>query len=179
MPRSGKLPKRITGHIARKIFLSAGYGMTDEQISELLGVSVDTIDRAKKDAEFGGTLKRVKELSDQKVVNALYMRAIGYDYEEESATKDGPVMCQKKMHPDVTACIFWLKNRQGEQWRDKTPDGEDPAAARSSITQIFCNIGKKQLDLISRGADPMATLFGDDLKNEWDSGSRIKATTGA
>jgi len=26
----------------------------------------------------------------------------------------------ERMPPDTTACIFWLKNRWPEQWRDKT-----------------------------------------------------------
>ena len=26
---------------------------------------------------------------------------------------------EKRMPPDTTACIFWLKNRRKEQWREK------------------------------------------------------------
>ena len=26
----------------------------------------------------------------------------------------------EEVAPDTTACIFWLKNRQREHWRDKT-----------------------------------------------------------
>lgn len=30
-----------------------------------------------------------------------------------------PVACLEEVPPDTTACIFWLKNRQSKDWRDK------------------------------------------------------------
>lgn len=38
-------------------------------------------------------------------------------------TKDGDVVREQIIEhvpPDVTACIFWLKNRRSSEWRDKT-----------------------------------------------------------
>lgn len=112
-------PRKITNHIARKIFLLAGYGLTDVQLADVFDINPDTIAEVKKNAEFSESLKRSKDKADLAVVNSLYKRAIGYEYEEEYANKDGAVMCKKVMHPDVTACIFWLKNRQRADWRDK------------------------------------------------------------
>lgn len=45
--------------------------------------------------------------------------------------KDAPVYApyRAKVAPNVTAAIFWLKNRRGQEWRDKVatelsgPDG--------------------------------------------------------
>ena len=36
------------------------------------------------------------------------------------ANSDKPVLVPYQVHvpPDVTACIFWLKNRRPAQWRD-------------------------------------------------------------
>lgn len=36
-------------------------------------------------------------------------------------------MTKKEVVPDVTAQIFWLKNRKPEKWRDK-PEYEDHSA---------------------------------------------------
>lgn len=111
-------PRKITAHIARKIFFLAGYGLTDDQLAEVFNLSTDTIQKYKHDANFLPALKKIKEQADLKVVNSLFKRAVGYDYFEQGATKDGPVELRKVMHPDVTACIFWLKNRQRENWRN-------------------------------------------------------------
>ena len=50
---------------------------------------------------------------------------MGYQYEEEFWGKnhDGEMVVVKKVlksqAPDVTAQIFWLKNRNPKEWRDK------------------------------------------------------------
>ena len=55
--------------------------------------------------------------------DALAQRAIGYEVDviEKKVLSDGKVIPYKvRRHypPDVTACIFWLKNRNPKQWRD-------------------------------------------------------------
>ncbi|MGE5483158.1 MAG: hypothetical protein ACM3VX_09720, partial [Bacteroidota bacterium] len=57
-----------------------------------------------------------------------YRRACGYDFEETEIIADRTAEGQarparvkrtkKHVPPDVTACIFWLKNREPERWRD-------------------------------------------------------------
>jgi hypothetical protein len=55
---------------------------------------------------------------------SLYTRANGYNYEAVKifmpATRDKPVIVPYIEHvsPDVTAGIFWLKNRDPPHWRD-------------------------------------------------------------
>ncbi|WP_157796221.1 hypothetical protein [Bacillus xiapuensis] len=68
----------------------------------------------------------------------MYLRALGYEYEEETyeefelerpyVKEDGTVVrtelrltkkLKKKQAPDVTAQIFWLKNCRLDKWRDK------------------------------------------------------------
>jgi hypothetical protein len=54
----------------------------------------------------------------------LYHRANGYNYEAVKIFMPGgrakPVYAPYTEHvpPDVTACIFWLKNRDPKNWRD-------------------------------------------------------------
>ncbi len=60
------------------------------------------------------------------VEKALYKRAKGFSYyeitkepDEENPEKEKIVKKQKKtVIPDVSACIFWLKNRLPDKWRD-------------------------------------------------------------
>lgn len=165
--------RKITPHIGRKIFFLAGYGLTDQQIAEVFDISRETINEYKKEADYSDTLKRIKEHADLAVVNALYKNATGYEYTEQVATKDGDIVAlTKHRHPDTIACIFWLKNRQRDKWRDKMPEEQDKEAVRNSVTQIFCNVTKKQQLQISRGSDPMDTLFGDSNKDEWNRDNR-------
>jgi hypothetical protein len=65
-----------------------------------------------------------REIADNAVTRSLYQRATGYDHKAVKVflrKDDGePVHATYVEHcpPDVTACIFWLKNRQRVLWRD-------------------------------------------------------------
>jgi hypothetical protein len=45
---------------------------------------------------------------------------------------------REKMAPDTTACIFWLKNRRKDEWRDKL-DHEHSGKVDLSPTLIYAN----------------------------------------
>lgn len=106
-------------------------GLTDEQIAHNLGISKDTFYRyVKKYPDFYDSLKRGKGPVDFEVENALLKRALGGIY-EDSTTEDRLVEGKKirlkkvvirSIPPDVVACIFWLKNRRPQQWREKVED---------------------------------------------------------
>jgi hypothetical protein len=58
-----------------------------------------------------------------RVVRSLYSRAVGYSFNSEKifCNKDGEVTrvpIVEYVPPDVTAQIFWLKNRDPARWRD-------------------------------------------------------------
>lgn len=99
-------------------------GLTDQQISEKVGINPATLyDWKKKYPEISESLKRGKEVVDIEVENALFKRAIGYRYQEikteDTAEGEKVTTTIKEVVPDVTAQIFWLKNRKPDQWRDK------------------------------------------------------------
>lgn len=114
-------------------------GLTEEEICKRLGVSVSSFAEYKKQfSELMEVLKVNKEIADFRVEDALYMRALGYEFEEETFEEfqlDKPFLngagewvrtelrltkkVKKKQAPDTTAQIFWLKNRKPEVWRDK------------------------------------------------------------
>lgn len=63
-----------------------------------------------------------KEVADLTVEEALYKRAVGYDYWEEVwELVEGEVILTKKykkhLPPDVKAILHWLFNRMPGQWR--------------------------------------------------------------
>lgn len=115
-------------------------GLTNEQIASNMGIRRETlIDWKKKYPNISNTLKRGKEVVDYEVENALLKRALGYTVKEEKLTKDGCVVeLEREVPGDVTAQIFWLKNRKPDAWRDRP---EDNGNKEESIT-IINNIPK-------------------------------------
>ena len=63
-----------------------------------------------------------KEVADMTVEEALYRRAVGYNYVEETyELVEGELRKTKEVHkhvsPDVKAILHWLYNRLPTQWR--------------------------------------------------------------
>lgn len=100
-------------------------GLTDEQIARKIGINPATLYKwIDKFSEIGEAIKKGKAPVDTEVENALLKRALGYDYEEviTEVYGDGKKhvrKVKKHMPPDVTAQIFWLKNRKPDKFRDK------------------------------------------------------------
>lgn len=129
--RRGKYQEWLTDDGLIKLEGWARDGLTDEQIAENMGIAVRTLYNWKdKYVQIMQTLKRGKEVIDRQVENALLKRALGYKYEEvtrekvisaETGIPEMTVtkMVTKEVQPDVTAQIFWLKNRKPKDWRDK------------------------------------------------------------
>lgn len=145
---------------ARKLCL---LGATDDEIADFLGVNVRSVYRWKKSQpEFCQALKDGKVVADTDVASRLNERARGFEYDEAVPIKvktvlyDGGkrvseiervevVMVHRVVPPDTTACIFWLKNRRSQDWRDRqnldvTSNGEgitDIAAASYARLQTM------------------------------------------
>lgn len=101
-------------------------GATDRELADFFGVVESTLNLWKlQHPEFSESLKVGKEVADKRVEEALYHRARGYSHNAVKIlmTKDGDVYREEYIEhypPDTVACIFWLKNRNPEAWRDKT-----------------------------------------------------------
>lgn len=114
-------------------------GHTEGSIARRLGITDDTWTAYKKKySEFSDTIKEGGQLSTALVVNKLYQRAMGFDYEEvqtEVRTTDGLSVIgnervrdkttktarkvTKKVLPDVGAIALILFNRDPENWKNK------------------------------------------------------------
>ena len=115
-------------------------GFIDKEIADFFNVDVATLNRWKlAHDEFRVSLKAGKRHSDDKVVESLYSRALGYEFKEVKEESEGGNVTKtttttKQLAPDTTAQIFWLKNRQPEQWRDKpVSDIEDDTPDKLNI----------------------------------------------
>lgn len=98
-------------------------GWTEDEIADFLGVTRDTIQVWKrKHPEFAYALKDWKIEADARVERSLFERATGYTHYEEKVFQymGEPLVVPTQKHypPNVTAAIFWLKNRKPREWRD-------------------------------------------------------------
>lgn len=126
----GKYERWLTEEGLELVTGWARRGLTDEQIAHNCGITAKTLyEWKKKFSKFCEALKNGKEVADIQVENALYKRAVGYQYQERTVetSEDGTKVkvVTKEMAPDVTAQIFWLKNRQAGLWRDKPAEKPD------------------------------------------------------
>ena len=138
-------PKRIFTDKEQKLIVALYQeGKIDQEIADLLGMPRSTYQYALKSNRLVGTIKRTKEIPDRKVEKALYKRAIGYKYIERkrersleparyprraSVKTEGEypkpqvslkrTVTVKEVPPEVTACIYWLGNRNPKRWRNK------------------------------------------------------------
>lgn len=80
-------------------------GATDDDLARFFGVTDRTLRNWKnRYPEFEQATQDGKTVADAKVSRSLFNKATN-----NGTMKDG----------DTTACIYWLKNRQPEQWRDR------------------------------------------------------------
>jgi transcriptional regulator with XRE-family HTH domain len=125
---AGGRPTKYKPEYENQALILAEKGFTDKEIASIFNVTEQTLNNWKKDfPQFFESLKKGKEIADQKVVQSLYQRALGYSHPEVhisnfqgEITKTNII---KHYPPDTTACIFWLKNRDKENWRDKQDIG--------------------------------------------------------
>lgn len=121
----GKFEEWLTPEGLIKIEGWARDGLTNEQIAYNIGIRDKTLYEWKnKYSEISEALKKGKEVIDRHVENALLKRALGYEFDEvTSELIQGKLIetkvVRKQVAPDVTAQIFWLKNRKPREWRDK------------------------------------------------------------
>lgn len=120
-------------------------GLTDEQIAHNMGIAAGTLyDWKNKYPEISEALKKGKEIVDIIVENALLKRALGYQYTEVTE-EDGDLgrkvkKVTKYMPPDVTAQIFWLKNRRPDKWRDG--NNQKAEASNGIVNDILKAVGE-------------------------------------
>jgi len=109
---------------AKQVMNLCRLGATDQDVANSFGVSNTTVTRWKQaHPEFMEALRRGKIQADANVANRLYQRATGYTHTDYKVFREKgesiTVPYRRHYPPDVLACIFWLKNRRPDLWRDK------------------------------------------------------------
>lgn len=102
--------------------------------------------------------KKGKRPIDFEIENKLLERAMGYDYEETETffeEKDGKQVkkikkIKKHAPPDVSAIIFWLKNRKPEQWRKMSPEFKDKIEAETRKLEIEADMLQHEADKLEK-----------------------------
>ena len=110
----------------RQIYKLCLLGATDSEIADFIGIQESTLNNWKKMyPSFMESLKKGKSVADGNVASKLYIRAIGYEFDETTieqcpARKTTKHKTTTKHIPaSETAAIFWLKNRRPDLWRDR------------------------------------------------------------
>ena len=149
---AGKYEEWLTPEKLTLLEAWARDGLTDEQIAHNCGINAKTLwDWKTKHSQICNALKKGKEVVDIQVENALFKRAMGYktvEVTEETrliGVDDDKVpiyamaeskRVYKEFPPDVTAQIFWLKNRKPKEWRDKQQIDTNISIGENDVVRI-------------------------------------------
>ena len=104
-------------------------GCTNEQLADLLGVSLPCIEKwLQTKPEFLRAVKKGREDADNNISKSLYKRALGYSHPDVHISNYlGNVTItriRKHYPPDTAAAIIWLGNRRPDLWRAR-PEPKD------------------------------------------------------
>ena len=142
MANKGGRPTKFKDEFVEQVEKLAKIGATEEQIAEFFEVTYQTIYNWKQSNEaFREAMLAGKEIADAAVERSLFQRATGYSHAEEKIfCSNGEVVraeSTKHYPPDATSCIFWLKNRKPDDWRDKREvTGSDGGPLTVQIVQF-------------------------------------------
>ena len=99
-------------------------GATNDEMALFFNVSPSTFEKwIKKHEEVRSAMLAGKALANSQVADRLYQRAMGYSHPDIDVRVIHGVVVKtpiiKHYPPDTVACIFWLKNRDKANWRDR------------------------------------------------------------
>lgn len=109
---------------------AADMGMTERELAKFLDISYATLQNWKSQyPEFREALMIGKEGPNQRVVAAAFQSAIGYTVEikKGALNKQGELVEWTEtqyIKPEPTMQIFWLKNRDNDNWNDRNGNAE-------------------------------------------------------
>lgn len=105
-------------------------GATEEEMAARLGISrYSFIEYKKQFSDFSNILKKTKDFVDGQVENALLKAAL---------------------EGNITAQIFWLKNRRPQKWREKV---EDKPAGNNEAAVIVDDVPEKGEEYVKQETD--------------------------
>jgi len=109
-------------------------GLTDEEMAEFFGVSVQTFYNWQSQfVAFFEAVHAGKDIADAEVAHSLYKKATGITYEVERLRKNAEgeseiIKLSVYEPPDTGAMKLWLTNRRRSNWADNVKVSGDPDA---------------------------------------------------
>ena len=153
-------------------------GATDREVAKFFNVSEQTLNTWKHvHLEFLESLKLGKETADRRVEQSLYRRAVGYSYDAvkimgyEGEYTHVPYV--EHLPPDTTACIFWLKSRRREQWRDRFEHNVKPVGDLSKMTDDELTESIRRLQRLVDSGSSNGAAGADDGVAKPTNGSSV------
>lgn len=136
-----------------KITSWAKAGGTSKDIASKLKIAYSTFRKYLDEGEKGDerytalseAFAQACEIPDDNVETALYKRACGYQYteetKEEKLDKSGKVVVLRKsvvrdVPPDPTSAMFWLTNRRRDKWKYKPEAQGDEDAGETGVIML-------------------------------------------
>jgi hypothetical protein len=123
-------------------------GLTDAEISEELGLSAATYYRWRETyPELDEVVRSAKSIADGEVAAAVFKVTTGFQKIEHRvvATRDGieVVPVEVDVDPDGKIGLQWLRQRQGDRWREVV-HVEDASADREAIRAYQARLQKAE-----------------------------------
>lgn len=79
--------------------------------------------------EFSAAVREGRAFADARVARCLYERAVGYEHTVKRTVlhqgKEWTLTNAVQLPPDTQACIFWLRHRRRENWRERVEVSDD------------------------------------------------------
>ena len=134
MAKVGRTGFVITKTVLKKAERLAAQGLTKAQIAQSMGIHRATLFRKiNESSDFSDAIKTGQAQGVADVTNALFERAMGCNVTEERFIDGKLITATKYFPPDATSCIFFLKNRDPENWKDRQYVDETHHAAPADI----------------------------------------------
>src|SRR5690606_18475877 len=123
-----------------------------------------------KYSDISNALKKGKEVVDIEVENALLKRALGYEYEEvktyieevDGKKKKRVEKTVKHVPADVSAAMFWLRNRKGCVWSNR--DAIEVKRIETEIAKLKAETEKLKNE--TAGIEPPKITIVDEWSND-------------
>ena len=179
----GKYAKKIDWWTSEKgIQLIAGWrqaGCTIEEITQKMGVDKRTFRSwRKKCPELEDALVLSKDIANVQVINSLYQRATGIEYDEITRELiEGEMrvtkIVTKYIPPDVKACLAYLYNRDWQNWRaiQQPIDIDTPAILNAEDVLISIRDIAEEASLASPLHENGFSVDKEEEKQEKQNGS--------
>ena len=131
-PKKQGRPLRYSPKVLETASRLLSEGATLEEVARMVSTNVRNLYVwAARYEDFKQVLKTAGIVADDRVEMSLYQRACGYDVKTEKVLRnsDGSITrveTTEHIPPDVTAQIFWLKNRRRDKWSERNQQFAGP-----------------------------------------------------